>query len=165
MRRPRLRAATLESAVGTLLRRRRLTLAAAESCTAGLLCGRLTSVPGSSAYFLGGVLAYHDSVKKALLGVRPETLARGGAVSAAVAREMAAGVRRLTGADIAVSITGIAGPSGARPGKPVGLVFASLEGPGRARTARRWMFSGGREAVRQRAAAAALRLLWERLRP
>jgi nicotinamide-nucleotide amidase len=157
--------ATLESAVGALLRRRGLTLAAAESCTAGLLCGRLTSVPGSSAYFLGGVLAYHDSVKKGVLGVRPATLARGGAVSAAVAREMARGARRLTGADLAVSITGIAGPSGSGPGKPVGLVFAALAGPGRSVMSRRWMFSGDREAVRQRAVAAALRLLWLRLRP
>ncbi|MBI5239706.1 MAG: CinA family nicotinamide mononucleotide deamidase-related protein [Elusimicrobia bacterium] len=156
--------ATLESTVGALLLRRRLTLAVAESCTAGLLGGRLTSAPGSSAYFLGGVLAYHDSVKRGLLGVRPETLSREGAVSAGSAREMAEGVRRLVGADLALAVTGIAGPSGGGPGKPVGLVFAALAGPGRAVLVRRWLLSGDREAVRQRAAAAALRLLWKRLR-
>jgi nicotinamide-nucleotide amidase len=139
-------------------------LAAAESCTAGLLCARLTSVPGSSAYFRGGVLAYHDGVKRGLLGVRAATLARQGAVSAACAREMAAGARRVTGADVGVSVTGIAGPAGGSAAKPVGLVFTALAGPGSGVAVRRWRFSGDREAVRQRAVAAALRQLWTTLR-
>ncbi|MCX5794422.1 MAG: CinA family nicotinamide mononucleotide deamidase-related protein [Elusimicrobia bacterium] len=157
-------ALTLEAAVGGLLRRRRLTLAAAESCTAGLLSGRLTSVPGSSDYFRGGVLAYHDSLKRGLLGVRAVTLARAGAVSAACAREMAAGARRVAGADVGVSVTGVAGSSGGTAAKPVGLVFAAVAGPGAGIAVRRWRLSGDRETVRQRAVAAALRLLWLRLR-
>ena len=156
---------TLESAVGRLLRRRRLTLAAAESCTAGLLCGRLTSVPGSSSYFRGGVLAYHDAVKRGLLGVKAETLARPGAVSAACAREMAERARRLIGADVGVSITGLAGPGGGTARKPAGLVFTAVAGPGAMVAVRRWQFPGDREAVRQKAVAAALCLLWTRLRP
>lgn len=157
--------ATLESAVGGLLRRRRLSLAVAESCTAGLLAGRLTSVPGSSAYFRGGILAYHDAVKRDLLGVRTETLARAGAVSAACAREMATRVRRVAGADVGVSVTGVAGPGGGTARKPVGLVFAAVAGPGAAVAVRRWDFTGDREAVRLRAVSAALNLLWTRLRP
>jgi nicotinamide-nucleotide amidase len=157
--------ATLESAVGGLLRRRRLSLAVAESCTAGLLAGRLTSVPGSSSYFQGGVLAYHDAVKRGLLGVKAATLSHQGAVSAACAREMAAGARRVVSADIGVAITGIAGPSGGTAAKPVGLVFAAIAGPGGAVAVGRWNFSGDREVVRQRAVAAVLRLLWTGLRP
>jgi len=157
--------ATLESAVGGLLRRRRLSLAVAESCTAGLLAGRLTSTPGSSSYFRGGVLAYHDAVKKDLLGVRPATLSRHGAVSAACSREMAQGARRAAGADVGVAITGIAGPSGGTPRKPVGLVFVAIAGPGPAALAHQLRLPGERDAVRQRAAAAALRLLWAHLRP
>jgi nicotinamide-nucleotide amidase len=124
----------------------------------------LTSAPGSSAYFRGGVLAYHDSVKRGLLGVKTATLARQAAVSAACAREMAEGARRAAGAAVGVSVTGIAGPSGGTARKPVGLVFAAVAGPGDAVAVSHWNFSGDREAVRQRAVAAALRLLWTRLR-
>jgi len=155
---------TLEAAVGGELRRRRWSLAVAESCTAGMLAARLTSVPGSSAYFRGGVLAYHDDAKRRLLGVSPATLAGAGAVSAACAREMAAGARRAAEADLGVAITGIAGPAGGSPRKPVGLVFVAIAGPGDAVCLSRLRFSGGREAVRQRAAAAALRLLWSHLK-
>jgi len=154
---------TLEAAVGALLRRRRLTLAVAESCTGGLLAARLTSVPGSSGYFRGGALAYHDDVKRGLLGVPAAVLARHGAVSSACARLMAEAARRTAGADLGVSITGIAGPSGGTPRKPVGLVFIALAGPGPKVEVRRLRFSGDRQAVRQRAAAAALRLLWDQL--
>jgi nicotinamide-nucleotide amidase len=146
---------TLESKLGKALRRRGWTLAAAESCTGGLFSERVTSVPGSSAYFLGGVLAYADAAKKTLLGVRPETLARHGAVSAACAREMAKGVRASLGSDIGVSITGIAGPSGGSRAKPAGLVFLGLSS--RSGTlSRRLLFRGDRAGVRSRAASAAL---------
>lgn len=112
--------------VGNLLRQHRLTLATAESCTGGLLGHRLTDVPGSSDYYLGGVIAYANSVKVALLGVDPAVLEREGAVSEAVARQMAAGVRRLLGADIGIGITGIAGPAGGTAEKPVGLTYIAL---------------------------------------
>ena len=116
----------LEEAVGHLLAEKGLTVAVAESCTGGLIAHRLTNVPGSSAYFLGGVVAYANEVKERVLGVRPETLRRYGAVSREVALEMARGVRRLLGADIALSATGIAGPAGGTPEKPVGLVYVAL---------------------------------------
>ena len=154
----------LEAVTGSLLRRRGLTLAVAESCTAGLLAARLTRAPGSSGYFRGGVLAYADEVKRGLLGVPAATLRRHGAVSSACARQMAAGARLATGADVGVAVTGIAGPGGATKTKPVGLVFVAMSGPGRAIASSRLRFSGDREAVRQRAASAALRLLWSRLK-
>ena len=116
----------LEEAVGRLLAERGLTVAVAESCTGGLIAHRLTNVPGSSAYFLGGVVAYANEVKERVLGVRPETLRRYGAVSRETALEMARRVRRLLGADIALSATGIAGPAGGTPEKPVGLVYVAL---------------------------------------
>jgi len=116
----------LEEAVGRLLAERGLTVAVAESCTGGLIAHRLTNVPGSSRYFLGGVVAYANEVKERMLGVRPETLRQHGAVSRETALEMARGVRRLLGADIALSATGIAGPAGGTPEKPVGLVYVAL---------------------------------------
>jgi PncC family amidohydrolase len=106
-----------------------LTLAAAESCTGGLVAYRITSIPGSSAYFLGGIVAYSNDLKRDVLGVRQETLDRHGAVSETCAREMAEGVRQLTGASIGVSTTGIAGPGGATRHKPVGLIFIACASP------------------------------------
>jgi PncC family amidohydrolase len=100
-----------------------VTLAAAESCTGGLVSYRVTSVAGSSAYFLGGLVTYTNELKHQLLGVRRETLESYGAVSDACAREMAEGVRKVTGATIGVSTTGIAGPGGATARKPVGLIY------------------------------------------
>jgi nicotinamide-nucleotide amidase len=114
----------LEEAVGRLLAER--GLAVAESCTGGLIAHRLTNAPGSSRYFLGGVVAYANEVKERVLGVRPGTLREDGAVSREAALEMARGVRRLLGADIAISATGIAGPTGGMPEKPVGLVYVAL---------------------------------------
>ena len=114
---------TLEAAVGRLLAERRLTLATAESCTGGLVGDRLTDVPGSSSYYKGGVVAYCNSVKVGLLGVNPDELAVHGAVSEAVALQMAEGVRQRLGADVGVGVTGIAGPGGGTPEKPVGLVW------------------------------------------
>jgi nicotinamide-nucleotide amidase len=135
----------------------KLKLAVAESCTGGMLGERLTSIPGSSEVFLGGVIAYHNDVKKELLGVRAEDLERYGAVSEEVALLMAAGVRTKTGADIGVSVTGIAGPGGGTPEKPVGLVWIAIDGPDA--KARRFHLPGDRAEIRQRAAQAALEMV------
>ncbi|MDQ6873125.1 MAG: CinA family nicotinamide mononucleotide deamidase-related protein, partial [Gemmatimonadota bacterium] len=134
-----------------------LTLAIAESCTGGMLGERLTSIPGSSDVFLGGVIAYHNDIKKQLLDVRAEDLERFGAVSEEVALQMAAGVRARTAADIGVSITGIAGPGGGTPEKPVGLVWIALDGSDA--KARRFHVVGDRAEIRQRAAQAALEMV------
>jgi len=112
--------------LGQALTEQQLTIATAESCTGGLLGHLLTSVSGSSGYYLGGVIAYSNEVKESFLGVRPETLAAHGAVSEQTAKEMAAGVRERIGSDIGISTTGIAGPTGGTPGKPVGLVFIGI---------------------------------------
>lgn len=116
----------LEESIGEKLWKRRATLAVAESCTGGMVGSRITDVPGSSDYFLGGVIAYSNEAKVGVLGVRPETLIAYGAVSEQTAREMAAGVRRAFGAQIGLSVTGIAGPGGGTPEKPVGLVWLAL---------------------------------------
>ncbi|MCS6910236.1 MAG: CinA family protein [Anaerolineales bacterium] len=148
----------LESEIGQLLTERRLTLAVAESCTGGLLGHRLTNVPGSSAYFLGGIIAYGNDAKERLLGVRRETLLEHGAVSEATVREMACGVRRTLGADIGVAVTGIAGPGGGLPDKPVGLVWLALSACD-AEIARRFVWDGDRVSNKERSAEAALELV------
>jgi len=117
---------TLEAVVGGLLREQRLTLAIAESCTSGLLLARVTNVAGASAYLLEGFVTYANEAKSARLGVPPELLERHGAVSAETAQAMAEGVRRVAGADLGLSVTGIAGPTGGTPEKPVGLVYIGL---------------------------------------
>jgi nicotinamide-nucleotide amidase len=142
---------TFPEMVGRSLREHQATVAFAESCTAGMAGELLTSVPGSSAYFLGGVMAYSDDVKRTVLGVKPETIADFGSVSEPCAREMADGVQKMTGATLAVGITGIAGPGGASPDKPVGTVCFACVGPGTTRTATK-LFSGGRQQVRRAAA-------------
>jgi len=119
----------------------------------------LPSVPGSSDYFVGGIIAYSNEVKASQLGVGRATLKKEGAVSAAVAGQMAAGARSRFSADVAVAVTGIAGPGGGSTGKPVGLVFVALAGGGRSREVRRFIFKGNREAVRQASSQAALQLL------
>lgn len=144
--------------VGDWLRQHHLTLAVAESCTGGLLGDALTDVSGSSDYFLGGVLAYHNRIKQQVLGVAAETLARHGAVSAPCAAEMAAGVRRLLGSDLALSVTGIAGPGGGTPDKPVGLTWLHLAAAD-AQHSRQVVWTGDRVANKQASAAAALHLL------
>jgi len=117
---------TMERVVGGLLRAQHKTIAVAESCTGGLLAERITSVPGASDYFLGGIAAYANSAKQALLGIAGSLLEREGAVSEPVAREMAERVRERFGADLGVSTTGISGPGGGTKDKPVGLVHLAL---------------------------------------
>ena len=117
---------SIEAAVVATLKEKGLTLACAESCTGGLVGKRITDVSGASEVFLGGCITYANEVKVKLLGVKEETLRRYGAVSEQTAREMAAGVRRALGADIGVSVTGIAGPGGGTKEKPVGTVFVGI---------------------------------------
>jgi nicotinamide-nucleotide amidase len=144
--------------VVALLRERSLTLATAESCTGGLVAGRLTDVPGASAVFLGGIVAYSNDVKAAQLDVPQETLREHGAVSAETAEAMARGARARLGADVAVSVTGVAGPDGGTAEKPVGLVFLHASGP-TGDLARRLDVPGDRETVRLRSTVAALHLV------
>jgi nicotinamide-nucleotide amidase len=118
----------IEQVVVRLLTAQKKTLALAESCTGGLIANRITNVPGASAVFLGGVVSYANAAKEKFLGVRAETLKRHGAVSEAVAREMAEGARKKFGADFAIAVTGIAGPGGGTKAKPVGTVFIALSG-------------------------------------
>jgi PncC family amidohydrolase len=144
--------------LGELLRARGWTLATAESCTGGLLGHRITNVPGSSDYYIGGVTSYAYKAKVGLLGVHWETLDKYGAVSEQVVLEMARGVRRVLGADLGVSISGVAGPGGGTSEKPVGLVWIALsarEGD----WARRFLFSGERLAIKRQSAQAALQIL------
>jgi PncC family amidohydrolase len=122
------------------------------------VAGRLTSIAGSSEYFLGGIVAYSNQAKQSLLGVRAETLATRGAVSAECAREMAEGARRALDADLAISTTGIAGPGGATHRKPVGLVYLALAGPD-GTTTEEFHFPGGRALVTEAATEAALLML------
>ena len=119
----------MESVLVRLMTQQKQTLAVAESCTGGCIANRLTDVPGASAVLLAGVVSYSNEAKQTFLGVRAETLAEHGAVSEPVAREMAEGIRERTQADYAISVTGVAGPTGGTPGKPVGTVFIGLAGP------------------------------------
>jgi nicotinamide-nucleotide amidase len=150
-----LEAPTLEESVVALLADRGLTLAAAESCTGGLVARLITDVPGASAPFRGGVVAYANGAKTDLLGVPPDLLAAHGAVSEPVARAMAEGARRALGADLAVATTGVAGPSGGSDEKPVGLVHVALASP-KGTEARRILLPGDRESVRRFSANVAL---------
>jgi len=146
------------TAVGEAFRKRGWRLAAGESCTGGLVLKLLTDLPGSSDFVAGGVVAYSDRVKEAALGVPGEMIRKHGAVSGEVACAMAEGARRLTGADVGIGVTGIAGPGGAVPGKPVGTVWFGVSGPGGVE-AERIRFQGSRSEVRERAAERALDLL------
>ncbi|MCY3936457.1 MAG: CinA family protein [Chloroflexi bacterium] len=148
----------LAVAAGEALRGQGWTVATAESCTGGLLTSWLTDVAGSSDYVLGGIVAYADEAKVKLLGVREATIEKHGAVSAACAREMAQGAQRQLGATIAVSITGIAGPGGATPSKPVGLTYIGAA-RGRDLIVERHNFAGERGEIKQAAAQAAMRLI------
>jgi len=147
-----------EVITGELLRQRGLRLAVAESCTGGLISHRLTNVPGSSDYFLGGVTAYAYEAKERLLGVDRLTLEKYGAVSREVAIEMARGVRVNLSADIGISVTGIAGPGGGTPDKPVGLAWIGFSCPD-GEEAYRFIWQGDRLQVKEQSAEAALRIL------
>ncbi|ANM32067.1 hypothetical protein ABI59_03945 [Acidobacteria bacterium Mor1] len=154
--------ASLAGAAGRLLAESGLDLAVAESCTGGLLGGALTAVPGSSAWFKGGVIAYSNELKVLLAGVDPDLLAAHGAVSEEVARGLASGVRARAGADLGIGITGVAGPGGGTAEKPVGLVHLALSGGGEEEA---WHLNlpGDRDAVRRRAVFSALDRLRRRL--
>ncbi len=155
---------TVQEIVLGLCRDRGLTLASAESCTGGLVAARLTEVPGSSEVFLGGVVAYADTVKREELGVPDEVLATHGAVSAETAGAMAAGVRQRLGAGIGLAVTGVAGPGGGTEEKPVGLVFFHAVGPD-GEEALRLELPGDREWIRTRSAVTALHLVRRLLEP
>jgi len=152
----------LESQIAHLLRKDGLKLAVAESCTGGLLSSRITDVPGSSDYFLGGVVSYSNEAKNILLGVSRKMLREQGAVSRQVVLEMARGVRRDLEADIAVSVSGIAGPGGGLPKKPVGTTWIGLAASD-GEWARNFCFHGDRQLNRASAVEAALQLLLDYL--
>jgi PncC family amidohydrolase len=148
----------LEGYVGQLLMAHHLTLATAESCTGGLIGQRLTNVPGSSAYFPGGIIAYSNDSKEKLLRVNHATLDTHGAVSAETAREMAQGARQVLGADIAVSVTGIAGPDGGTVEKPVGLVYIAVAAEHFERV-ERFLWKSDREGNKWASSEAALQMV------
>jgi nicotinamide-nucleotide amidase len=150
---------TLEGVVGDLLRTRGQTLSLAESCTGGTLAGRITDVSGSSDYFLGSAVTYANRAKMELVGVDPSTLERYGAVSEETAREMALGARRRFGSSIGLSVTGIAGPGGGSPEKPVGTIHIALDSADGTRVHRRFLIPGDRALVRRWTTAAALSML------
>lgn len=154
--------ASLEEVVGRALQERQATVAVAESCTGGLLAQRLTSVPGSSEYFLGGVVCYSNSWKTEWLAVSPEDIETQGAVSSVVARALAEGIRRKAASTLGVGITGIAGPAGATPTKPVGLVYLALAGPDGIQVCEQ-RYMGGRDIIRWQASQAALDLIRRQL--
>lgn len=155
--------ATLEEIVVTLLSRRKQTVATAESCTGGTLSGRITNVPGSSAVFQVGLVTYSNEAKIHLLKVPASLVGNFGAVSAEVAQAMAERVRELSGADFGLSVTGIAGPDGGTPEKPVGLVYIGLATPSGVTTATKNLFTGSRADVRLRSTQTALDLLRKEL--
>ena len=152
----------IEKILGETLERRGLTLATAESCTGGLVGHRITNISGSSVYYMGAVVAYSYQAKVDLLGVNWDTLDTYGAVSAETVMGMAAGARKVLKADIAVSISGIAGPAGGTPEKPVGTVWFGLEAPDGTWT-RRHNFEGDRLEVKQQSAVAAMQFILDYL--
>ena len=156
-------AETLEAQVGARLRTKSWTVGTAESCTGGLVMHRLTNIPGSSDYVLGGVIAYSNQVKQSLLRVKQGTLMAHGAVSEQTAQEMAQGARQLLKTDFAVSITGIAGPGGGSDEKPVGLTYIGLAGPDDLLVVQRHIWDGDRLAVKNASAEAALQLVLDAL--
>ena len=152
----------LEATIGELLKQKSLTLGTAESCTGGYVASKLTSVAGSSAYFLGSIVAYHNNVKMKQLGVNPDTLAAHGAVSEPTVREMAEGARRQLGVDVAIATSGIAGPGGGSDEKPVGtmcIAVADAQGT----VSKRFVMDRGRQINIEYTTQVVLNLLWQRL--
>lgn len=144
--------------LGELLIERGFHLGLAESCTGGMLGERITAVSGASGYFLGGVISYDDRVKEKVLGVPPDVIVEKGAVSAECAMAMARGVRQLLSVEVAVSITGVAGPTGGTAAKPVGTTFIAVVTPEREQV-EQYAWAGSREEVRQQSVQAALDLV------
>ena len=148
----------LEKLIGDLLRKKGWTLSIAESCTGGLVCDRITDVPGSSDYFTGGMVTYSNESKEKHLGVSPDLIKRYGAVSPQVARRMAQGVRKTFNTTFGLSTTGVAGPTGGTKEKPVGLVFIGL-----AKGKKTWVMKlnlkGGRREIKEKAAEKTLQFL------
>ena len=153
---------TLEEVIGKILIERKLKLAIAESCTGGLICNRITNIPGSSNYFERGVVSYSNESKIQILGVNPETIKNYGAVSEQTAIEMARGVRKISNADIGISTTGIMGPTGATETKPIGLVFIGYSDKER-EFAKQFNFADNRVRNKERTSQSALALLWQTL--
>ena len=150
----------IEKTIAKILTKRKLTLAVAESCTGGLISHSLTNIPGSSKYFLLGVTAYANTAKTQILGVKSQTLKDHGAVSKETAMELSTNVRRLAQSNIGLAVTGIAGPGGALPSKPVGIVFISVC-IGHHMYFKKYKFSGNRLRIKTLAKNAALELLKE----
>lgn len=148
----------LEKKIAQLLIRQKKTLALAESCTGGLLCHRLTNISGSSKFLTAGVIAYHNRAKINILGVPAFLIKKHGAVSAPVAVAMAKSIQKKFHTDFAISITGIAGPTGATKEKPLGLTYIVLQTP-KISICQRWIFRGNRSAVKTQAVTQAMRLL------
>jgi len=149
--------------IGKLLLKSGRTIAVAESCTGGFFSASITDVPGSSAYFGYGIVSYSNSAKINILGVNYETLNKFGAVSKEVALEMAAGVRRLASSDFGISITGIAGPGGATPTKPIGLVYVGFNSAHNSNWIK-FNFKGSRQEIRAQAVLNALKFLLEQIK-
>ena len=152
---------TMEEVAGKLLREHGMTLATAESCTGGLIADRITNVPGSSDYFLEGVVSYSNEAKVKILGVPEEIINAHGAVSAPVVEAMASGVRRLAGSDIGVGVSGIAGPSGGTPEKPVGTVFIGVDSRIKGMRSEKFLFHGTREEIKLVTSSHALRFIMQ----
>lgn len=152
----------LAEVVGRLLQQRGWSLGLAESCTGGMVAMYITEIPGSSNYFQGSIVAYSYEAKKSILGVTASTLEQHGAVSAETAMAMAEGARRLLRVDVAVAVTGIAGPSGATPDKPLGLTYIALSSS-EGELWRKYLWKGNRRTNREQSARAALELLREHL--
>ncbi|MFH1096089.1 MAG: CinA family protein [Candidatus Desantisbacteria bacterium] len=153
----------IEMEIGRLLTIKGLTLSIAESCTGGMVCSRITDVPGSSMYFAGGVIVYSNKIKVQMLGVKQETLDTHGAVSAQIAIEMAKGVRERYETNIGLAITGIAGPGGGSMQKPVGLVYLSLEPSTGETICKKCKFIGERGDIRLQSTQVMLEMLLEYL--
>ncbi len=152
----------LEEKIGGVLREKGLMIALAESCTGGLIAKRITDIPGSSDYFEMGIISYSNESKERFLGVTQDVLVSRGAVSSETALLMAEGIRNAAGAHIGLSVTGIAGPGGGTPEKPVGTVYVGLAGPEMS-LVRKFIFSGSRDEIREKTCGEALNIVLQYL--